>query len=142
MSYPSTNLIFTSKKFIVSFEYSAVNFIVGWKLFNLFRIFSEILLHVPKFPDSSPPYHRSPQKHWEFFLQVSFFFNGQNSMWRCKLCSNCSSTYLSKSFFIELKNVVFQHYFSQFLSYKGLRQMGLISVQWDSKSETGQGISD
>ena len=42
---PPTNLIFISKKLIVSFEYSAVNFIVGWKLFNLLRNFSR---------DSSP----------------------------------------------------------------------------------------
>ena len=35
-----TNLILTSKKLIVSFEYSAVNFIVGWKLLNLLRNFS------------------------------------------------------------------------------------------------------
>ena len=30
----------------------------------------------------------------------------------------------------------------EILSYKGLRQMGLISLQWDLKSETYQGISD
>ena len=37
MSLPSTNLTLISKKLIVSFEYSAVNFIVGWKVFNLLR---------------------------------------------------------------------------------------------------------
>ena len=30
----------------------------------------------------------------------------------------------------------------EILSYNGLRQMGLISLQWDLKSETCQGISD
>ena len=35
MSSPSTNLTLTSKKLIVFFEYSAVNFIVGGKVFNL-----------------------------------------------------------------------------------------------------------
>ena len=40
MSSPSTNLTVTSKKLIASFEYSVVNFIVGWKVFNLLRNFS------------------------------------------------------------------------------------------------------
>ena len=39
MSSPSTNLTLTSKKLIVFFEYSAVNFIVGGKVFNLLRNF-------------------------------------------------------------------------------------------------------
>ena len=30
----------------------------------------------------------------------------------------------------------------EILNYNGLRQMGLISLQWDLKSETCQGISD
>ena len=59
---PPTNLILSSKKLIVSFEYSAVNFIVGWKVFNLLRNFSrdyapcsQIKKNVVYVP---PPYHR------------------------------------------------------------------------------------
>ena len=37
---PSYQSYLTTKKLIVSIEYSAVNFIVEWKLFNLLRNFS------------------------------------------------------------------------------------------------------
>ena len=55
---PPANLIFTSKKLIVSFKCSAVNFIVGLKLFNLLRNFSR---------DSSP-YSQMPSIYVNYII--------------------------------------------------------------------------